>query len=291
MPEGDPFSFLLWLLIITIFLWPQMKQRALQNARMALIRKMERETSSRIITLIHRQEQIGLFGIPFYRYINIEDSEQVLRAIKTTPPDTPITMILHTPGGLVLAASQIALALKGHPARTSVIVPHYAMSGGALIAMAADELRMDPHAVLGPIDPQLADPMGGALPAVSIIRAIEEKGKENVDDETLIKADIARKALRQMEELVFKLLKDKFGDEQARALAKKFVSGEWTHDYPLTVEELIELGIPVKTDVPQEVYELMELYPQAVQARPSVEFIPSPYRPPGRGQEKQSILL
>lgn len=268
-----------------------MKQRALQNARMALIRKMERETSSRIITLIHRQEQIGLFGIPFYRYINIEDSEQVLRAIKTTPPDTPITMILHTPGGLVLAASQIALALKGHPARTSVIVPHYAMSGGALIAMAADELRMDPHAVLGPIDPQLADPMGGALPAVSIIRAIEEKGKENVDDETLIKADIARKALRQMEELVFKLLKDKFGDEQARALAKKFVSGEWTHDYPLTVEELIELGIPVKTDVPQEVYELMELYPQAVQARPSVEFIPSPYRPPGRGQEKQSILL
>lgn len=278
-------------MIITIFLWPQMKQRALQNARMALIRKMERETSSRIITLIHRQEQIGLFGIPFYRYINIEDSEQVLRAIKTTPPDTPITMILHTPGGLVLAASQIALALKGHPARTSVIVPHYAMSGGALIAMAADELHMDPHAVLGPIDPQLADPMGGALPAVSIIRAIEEKGKENVDDETLIKADIARKALRQMEELVFKLLKDKFGDEQARALAKKFVSGEWTHDYPLTVEELIELGIPVKTDVPQEVYELMELYPQAVQARPSVEFIPSPYRPPGRGQEKQSILL
>lgn len=266
-----------------------MKQRALQNARMALIRKMEEKNNCRVITLIHRQEQIGLFGIPFYKYIDVEDSEQVLRAIKTTPPDTPITMILHTPGGLVLAASQIALALKDHPAKTSVIVPHYAMSGGTLIAMAADELYMDPHAVLGPIDPQLADPRGGALPAVSIIRAVEEKGKENVDDETLIKADIAKKAIRQMEDLVFKILKDKFGDG-ARDLAKKFVSGEWTHDYPLTVDELTGLGIPIRTDVPQEVYELMDLYPQAVQARPSVEFIPSPYRPSGRSRERQSVL-
>jgi ClpP class serine protease len=288
LPEGDPFSFLIWLLIITIFLWPQMRQRALQNARMALIKKIEENTNSRVVTLIHRQEQIGLFGIPFYRYINVEDSEQVLRAIKTTPPDTPITMILHTPGGLVLAAAQIALALKDHPAKTSVIVPHYAMSGGTLIAMAADEIYMDPHAVLGPIDPQLADPTAGALPAVSIIRAVEEKGVENVEDGTLIKADIARKAIKQMEELVFKLLRDKFGDEKARSLAKKFVSGEWTHDYPLTAEELIELGIPIRKDVPPEVYELMELYPQAVQARPSVEFIPSPYRPSGRGLERQS---
>ena len=78
--------------------------------------------------------------MPIYRYIDIEDSEAIIRAIRTTPLNVPIMMILHTPGGLVLAASQIARALKAHPAKKVVVVPHYAMSGGTLIALAADEI-------------------------------------------------------------------------------------------------------------------------------------------------------
>ena len=103
-----------------------------RNERLNFIRKIEAATKSRVVTMIHRQERLSLFGIPFYRYIDIEDSEQVLRAIRMTPPDMSITLITHTPGGLVLAATQIALALKGHPAKKTVIVPHYAMSGGTL---------------------------------------------------------------------------------------------------------------------------------------------------------------
>jgi ClpP class serine protease len=112
--------------------------------------KIEQKERGRVVSMIHRQERISLFGIPLYRYIDIEDSEQVLRAIRTTPPDVPICFIIHTPGGLVLAAAQIAMALKDHPAKKKVIIPHYAMSGGTLIALAADEIVMDPHAVLGP---------------------------------------------------------------------------------------------------------------------------------------------
>lgn len=236
--------------------------------------------------MIHRQERISLFGIPFYRYIDIEDSEQVLRAIRMTPPDMPITLILHTPGGLVLAATQIALALNGHPAKKTVIVPHYAMSGGTLIALAADEIQMDPYAVLGPIDPQLSDPQMGTIPAVSVVKAVKQKGIEKADDETLIKSDIAEKAIKQLEEFVVELTEKKLGREKAKDLAKALVQGTWTHDYPLTPKKLQELGIPVKVGIPLEVYHLMELYPQASPMRPGVEFIPSPYYAPQTPQKR-----
>lgn len=47
----------------------------------------------------------------------------MIRAIRTTPPKQPIALILHTPGGLVLAASQIAMALRRHEGKKIVIVP------------------------------------------------------------------------------------------------------------------------------------------------------------------------
>ncbi len=128
---------------------------------MRLIKDIKRKYGWRVITMIHRQERIGFLGIPIYRYIDIEDSEAVIRAIRTTPPNQTIAMILHTPGGLVLAASQIAMALKKHPGKKVVIIPHYAMSGGTLIVLAADEIIMDPDAVLGPLDPQI--PMGNVV--------------------------------------------------------------------------------------------------------------------------------
>ena len=276
-----------WFFILLVFLWPQIQHKMLQNARLSVINKIERKEGARVVSMIHRQERISLFGIPIYRYIDIEDSEQVLRAIRTTPPDVPICFIIHTPGGLVLAAAQIALALKDHLAKKKVIVPHYAMSGGTLIALAADEIVMDPHAVLGPVDPQLADPAKGALPAVSILKVVQQKGVDRVEDETLIKADIAAKAVRQMEELIVKLTKDKLGEEKARRLAEALAGGRWTHDYPITVEQLRELGLPVTVGVPPEVYTLMELYPQPIQARPTVEFIPTPHYPPRRAEERR----
>ncbi len=275
----DDFSMIFWFIILFLFIYPQLKYQMIKGARLKLMRKLEGKRGTRVIAMLHRQEQIGLFGIPFYRYIDIEDSEQVLRAIRMTPPDMPIDFIVHTPGGLVLAAAQIALALRDHPAKTTVIVPHYAMSGGTLIALAADKIIMDKHAVLGPIDPQLSDPKGGGWPAVSILKVVQEKGKSKVDDETLIKADVAEKAIKQMYELVLELVKDKFDDGKAEKIANELTKGKWTHDYPLTAKKLQELGIQISTEVPPEVYALMDLYPQPSQRRPDVEFIPTPYMP------------
>ncbi len=268
-------SGLFWMLLFLYLIFaPQLKHQQLLAARRRAMRRIGMKRGTNVITMIHRQESIGFLGIPIYRFIDIDDSEKVLRAIRSTPKDKPIDLIIHTPGGLVLAATQIAKALHDHPAKTTVIVPHYAMSGGTLIALAADEILIDPHAVLGPVDPQLMN-----YPAPSILKVVEKKEPKDIDDKTLIMADIAEKAINQVRETVFNLLKDKMDEEKAREVAKILTEGRWTHDYPLTVEELRQLGLKVSTDVPEEVYELMELYPQPMMQRhPGVEFVPSPQK-------------
>jgi len=77
----------------------------------------------------------------------MEDMESILEAIYLTSPQIPIYLIIHTPGGLVLAAEQIARALNNHKGDTKVFVPHYAMSGGTLIGLGAKQIVMMPNAM------------------------------------------------------------------------------------------------------------------------------------------------
>ena len=268
-------SDLLWVFFIISFLQPVLSRALQQAARLRVFQQLERSRGSRVIALIHREETMSLLGFPIVRYIDIQDSEEVLRAIRLTPPDLPIDVILHTPGGLVLAAEQIASALGDHPGRVTVFVPHYAMSGGTLIALAADEIVMDPHAVLGPVDPQL-----GQHPAVSILAAVGRKPIGRVDDETLILADIAQKALQQVRKAVVVLTARRLPADRAQALADALTSGQWTHDYPIAVAEARTLGFTVSTEMPRVIYDLMQLYPQSGRRRPSVEYVPLPYRAP-----------
>ena len=206
---------ILWIVVLFLVVLPMLKQWALVRSRVMAIRNLEKIRGSRVITLIHRQESVGFLGMFARNYINIEDSEELLRAIRLTSPDMPIDLIVHTPGGLLLAASQIAAALNKHPSRVTVFVPHYAMSGGTLIALAADEIVMDRHAVLGPVDPQI-----GQYPAVSILKTVAEKPVAEVDDETLILADISRKAIAQTHKFVVNLLVDNIPREEAERLAQ-----------------------------------------------------------------------
>lgn len=266
-------SDLFWLFFIITAIQPILARRWLEQARLRLLARLERNRGSRVIALIHRQETMSLLGFPVFRYIDIDDSEEVLRAIRLTPEEMPIDLILHTPGGLVLAAEQIALALREHQGKVTVFIPHYAMSGGTLVALAADQIVMDPHAVLGPVDPQL-----GQYPASSIVKVLGQKPIQEVDDQTVILADVAEKALRQVRSLVQSLLEDHMPREDADRVATTLASGTWTHDYPIVVREAKTLGLPVSTEVPSEVYSLMALYPQAGRGRPSVQYIPIPYR-------------
>ncbi|MCD6521087.1 MAG: ATP-dependent Clp protease proteolytic subunit, partial [Anaerolineae bacterium] len=214
-----------WLFLIFASLQPMLRQKMLESARLRMLHRIERLRGSRAIALIHRQETLSFLGFPLARYIDIQDSEQVLRAIKLTDPNVPIDLILHTPGGLVLAAEQIAYALCKHPAKVTVFVPHYAMSGGTLLALAADEIIMDPNAVLGPIDPQL-----GNQPAASLLKVVEQKPIDKIDDNTLVMADIARKAINQVKQTATRILSHHMDEAKAAEIAEVLSTGRWTHD-------------------------------------------------------------
>jgi ClpP class serine protease len=273
MSIGDLF----WLFFIFSAIQPMLKQQMLEAMRARKISQLERERKSRVILLVHRQETMRLLGFPIARYIDINDSEDVLRAIQMTDVDVPLDLVLHTPGGLVLAALQIAKAVREHKAKVTVFVPHYAMSGGTLIALAADEIVMCEHSVLGPIDPQLGD-----SPAASLIKVIEEKPVAKIDDRTLVLADVGRKAIAQVKQAASELLTRRLSAEQASALAAKLTCGTWTHDYPIWASTAKSLGLSVSTDMPNDVFQLLKLYPQPIrmQSGGGVEYLPVERRNP-----------
>jgi ClpP class serine protease len=271
------------LLFVLFFVVPIIQSWRIEMLRENAIRTLEKNRRSRVIVLTHREESVNVLGIPVVRYINIEDSEDVLRAIRLTDKNMPLDFILHTPGGLVLAASQIAKAIKRHPAKTTVFVPHYAMSGGTLIALAANEIVMDPNAVLGPIDPQLGD-----FPAASVLKVVDSKPIRRIDDMTLVLADQSRKAIAQIVALAQELLSGNVPAEQTGAIARRLASGEWTHDFPITAEAAKDLiGLPISTEMPEQVFQVVRLYPQEREKQPSVFYLPGPRYKKGEplGQE------
>jgi ClpP class serine protease len=235
-----------WVVLAVVVLQTLYSGSRLTSQRSALIDQFQQQRHSRVIAMIHRQETVSLLGVPVSSFIDIEDSEAVLRAIRLTPPDQPIDLILHTPGGLVLAAEQIAHALVEHHSKVTVFVPHYAMSGGTLLALTADQ----------------------------IVKVLAAKPLSQISDDMLVRADLAQKARVQVATFVAGVLLKHHPKDRATALATALSEGRWTHDFPIMVEGARELGLPVSTDMPALIYDLMDLYPQAGTNRPSVLYVP-----------------
>ncbi|MEY2395789.1 MAG: hypothetical protein QOF94_2134 [Acidobacteriaceae bacterium] len=277
---GDIF----WIFIMLSMMQPWIRQKMLESARWRLMRRIETERRSRVILLIHRQETMSFLGFPFFRYIDINDSEEVIRAIHLTDENTPLDLVLHTPGGLVLAAVQIARAIKAHKGKVTVFVPHYAMSGGTLVSLAADEIVMNQHAVLGPVDPQL-----GEYPAASLVKVTKIKDINKIADKTLIMADVGEKSLQQIGAEVRELLEGKMPTDRVTVVADELSQGTWTHDHPISQRDAEKLGLPVKSDMPEDVYKLMSLFPQPTMRQPAVHYIPGPHSRPSVSPEGKKM--
>ena len=279
--SGDFFWGLIWLFFMLSSLQPLLQQRMLEATRQRKIARFERKRGSRVIVMVHRQETMRLLGFPVVRYIDINDSEEILRAIRMTDSDMPVDLVLHTPGGLVLAALQIGRALREHHGKVTVFVPHYAMSGGTLICLAANEIVMSSHALLGPIDPQL-----GKFPAASLLRVVEQKPIAEIDDQTLVLADIGRKAIGQVRSAARDLMESRLAREKADELAQKLCEGTWTHDYPIFAAEASAVGLNVSTNMPTDILDFLSLYPQPTRTQGGVEYLPiqRQRQAPGRAQ-------
>lgn len=266
----DWFGLLLLIILVGAALWPVAQQRILLLRRTGSLERFARARGSLALTLIARRETYRFFGLPLLRRDEFDSPEAALRRIARASTRTPIDLVIHAGPDQSLAAEQIAHALIRHPARVTVFVPHCATGDGLLIALAADELVLDPNAILGPIMPY-----AGPYPAVSVLTAVRDKSPERVDDRTLILADQARKARAQAQTLVAELLTARNPElEGIPDLAAQLAGDTWTPDYPILIEEARRLGLRIKDDFPPELHGLLDLYDTAAVRRPSCAAAP-----------------
>jgi len=250
-------KILLTVVILASIILPIINRSYINSRKNSVIQEFEKKRGSKVIEMIHAQETVSLLGIPVRKYITMRDAESVLAELRDIPDDKPIDFIIHTSGGQLLSAYQIANALKKHKGRVTVFIPQYAMSAGTLIALAADEIVMSPTAVLGPTDPQFMV-NEKAYPAVSVIKIPAKKNVNAIDDETIILVDQAEKAIAQVKDMIKSLVGEDFKNLQE--LQNRLVGGSTTHDYPILYEDARKLGLPVSDKMPEEVYKILNFY-------------------------------
>jgi hypothetical protein len=279
--------FLFWALLVGALVVAFFSRGSVEAERAAALERFQSSRQSRAIALIHRQDRLNFLGIPIASYISIDDSEAVLRAIRLTPQDKPIDLILHTPGGLVLASEQIARALLEHKGKVTVFVPHYAMSGGTLIALAADEIVMDPNAVLHRLLlRRLDDGCRRCIADLWVDRA-EPPVRRHADPRRHLAQGTGTGAcIRNRAAVPIEAGPAGKGDGDRAGPHRRSLDAR----LPITTRLARELGLKIDTAMPREVYSLMDLYPQASGKRPTVLYVEPPGGVPdtgGRGAPAQ----
>ena len=225
--------------------------------RQRIIEDLEKERGTRVLTMIHKKE---LWTEPGQdSEIGIEDTETILQKMRKIPPDTPVDFIIHTPGGYALAAEMMAMAIKFHPSKVTVMVPFYAMSGGSLMTLAAGEIRMEKYSVLGPVDPQIPTP-DGMYPAGSIATLVKTKPIQNITDRMVIMSDVANLEIENAKAFVMWLLEGKMDKEQAERVADFLARGYMSHATPITLDVARAIGLNVVEGIPDKVYELFKTF-------------------------------
>ncbi len=225
--------------------------------RRRILEELGEERGTKVITMIHKKELWTEEGEE--PEIGIEDIEAVLQAFRKTPPSKPIDLILHTPGGYASAAQMMAMAIKFHPAKVTVMVPFYAMSGGSLMSLAANEIRMEKYSVLGPVDPQIPTP-DGMWPAGSLSTLVKTKPIQNITDRMIILSDAANLEIENAKAFVTWLLDGKMDKEQAERVADFLAKGYMSHATPITLDVARALGLNVVEGIPDKVYELFKTF-------------------------------
>ncbi len=252
LQNGEPHIFCCYDCLVDHVESRRLGVTSIKKQRVDILHKIESERKSKVLTLVHQVEHEEKIHS---QYITTEDAEDILHELRNTPDETPVDLLLHCPGGLVFPAEQIALAIKERKGPTSVIIPHYAMSGATLIAIAAKEILMDKHAILGPLDPQIQ-----GLPSPSVLKIKELKKSDYIRDEMLVAIDVASKSLNQMKGFIRSLLADKFSPEHSKKVAEFLTGGYMTHDRPITAKDASAIGFSVRVGIPDEFYQLLRLY-------------------------------
>lgn len=241
---------------LALVLVPAIQHRLLILRRDGMLQRVARARGSRLIPLLHYRETYRFFNIPLWDRDEPPDAERALRLIARTPANVPIDLVIHTTYGSLPAAIQLAHAVIRHPARVTAFVPHYALGGGVLVALAADELVMDPSAALSTLEPIVA-----GAPASSFVALRQWQADAALSDRTLLAIDRAERELAQAKTLVAELLvAGGLSVEIAETAAAALTAGHWTPDYRILIEEARSLGLPVASPLPDDLYAFADLF-------------------------------
>jgi ClpP class serine protease len=225
--------------------------------RQRIIEELEQERGTKVMTMIHKKELWTTAGEE--PEVSIEDTETILQQFRKTPADKPVDLILHTPGGYALAGEMMAMAIKFHPAKVTVMVPFYAMSAGSMMSLAATEIRMEKYSVLGPVDPQIPVP-DGQWPASSLSMLLNTKPIQTIADRLVIMSDVGKLETDNAKAFVMWLLEGKMNKEQADRVADFLTRGSMAHTTPITLDVARAMGLNVVEGIPEKVYELFKTF-------------------------------
>ena len=188
-----------------------------------------------------------------------------------------LTVLLTTNGGSAEVAERIVFVFRRHYQEVNFYIPDHAYSAGTILSMSGDEIFMDYHSVLGPIDPQVQNREGKFVPALGYLDKIQElislarKGLISEAEFLILKDfDLAElKAYEQARDLTIDLLKEwlvkyKFKNwteretshtpvseqdriNRAEEIAMKLSNNnKWhSHGRPLNIEKLKEIGLQI----------------------------------------------
>ncbi len=244
------------LLILLIFLYPRVLRAFRRKRRIINIARLEKKRGTKVISLVHSDSGSPILDMLFGRFISTVDSQEIIKTLRKIPDDKPVDILLHTPGGMVLAAHQIAEALLKHKGEVNIHIPYYAMSGGTYLALAATNIYMPKTANLGPINPQI-----GRFPAVSIKEVLEKKDPKDIDDQTLILGDVSEKAISEVRENARSILtKNDYSKEQSDEILEELMSENYTHSRMIDYDLVKKIGLRVSEEVPEGFYKILDLY-------------------------------
>ena len=187
-------------------------------------------------------------------------------------PTKRISLLLHTNGGLTLAAWRLVNLLRIFCDELEVVIPSKALSAGTLIAIGADRVIMTKQAALGPIDPTVNNPlnpqvvMGGQSKQVPVsvenVRGYLDAAREELKISgegaltsillnltshihPLVLGEIFR-TQAQIRFLAEKLLSRQVDDkEKIKSIIDFLCADSGSHDYTINRREASELGLSI----------------------------------------------
>jgi hypothetical protein len=231
------------------------------------IARLEQRRGTRVLCVVHNDMMES-------DNVDLLTAEDTLTALYALDPQTPLDIILHTPGGLAYQGMQLARAIKAHKGKKTVFVPFYAMSAGTIMTLAADEIVMSDHAALGPIDTQIWVPsIGMRFPTGAILSVLKTKPKKKISDDVLELALQCQRDQAEHHNNALELMAGTYPSSTASKIAHRLNDGDLTHGYPLTYKEAKKLGLKVSNAMPGEAIDLIRIFRRDRSAR-SVLFCP-----------------